>query len=106
MDISQMLRDWQASQPSRKTNHHYDVAILRRDDQGQQLPALTCIMEQDEFWGLEEDWMKAIRVGGKIDAAGCYWITVDGKLARLGLLLNNIISLTGVSIEPQTEGEK
>ena len=82
----------------------YDVAILLNDIEGQHLPMITCDMEEDEFWSLEEDWMKALPEKDTVQRAGCYWMKVNGKTVRQGIILSNIISLTGVLIERQIEG--
>ena len=82
----------------------YDVAILLRDSEGQQLPVIACVIEEGEFYDLEKDWIQALPERDTIQRAGCYWVEVNGKLIRQGIILTNIVSLTGVLIEPQIVG--
>lgn len=75
-----------------------DVAIATADG-----AVLACAMTENEYTRLAKDWMGAIaHKGGR---AGCYWMTVAGQATNHGLLLANIVSLTGVPLDTKSESD-
>lgn len=68
-----------------------DVVIVEIDGS-----ILACAMTERVYYRLAREWAQAVKLKAWETQAGYYWMEVNGQPTNHGLLLTNIVSLTGV----------